>query len=491
MKNRIFFAIFSAMVLLSLAVSMGLGNIVQPARADNASAASLAASSPWFTSWADSSTSASVGSYASIAFSPLDNQPYISYYDAVNGNLMLASPVASGGNCGTNNRWWCRVVDGDGVGDHSDADVGKYSSIAFWKSTSGLVSWKLGITYYDVTNNALKYAVYHKFGLNPASWDIVTIISSAGSSISGDGTYTSLKYNSGGDPQIAYHAWRFTIGGTVGYLKYAQSLTSGGNCGEDTAAGKWQCDTVDSGGTGSSSFGLYASLDVDYGDGLFIAYYDGKNGNLKYAYYAGIGTCSNGWECSTIDSTGDVGQFASLRAKQSSSDVLHIAYYDKTNGKLKYATSGWAAGNCGSGNSWYCMSVDTIGSGMAQVGISLDLDADGYPIIAYQDASQEQGPSILNIARPALAYGIPMGIGNCGDPSCPDPGCLFSYFQCNTIDNAAYGYGYVYLADFTSVAVGPTGLATIAYYEVDDYNMDQILKVTYQLYQLYLPLLQK
>jgi hypothetical protein len=267
-------------------------------------------------------------------------------------------------------------------------------------------------------------------------------------------------------------------------------VTSGGNCGEDTEAGLWQCDTVDS---GDSLFGQFASLDVDYSDVPYIAYYDGDNGNLKYGYYAGIGTCSSGWECSTIDSIGDVGQYASFKTRRSSTDVLHVAYYDKTNGKLKYATSGWAAGNCGSGNSWYCMNVDTIGSDMTQVGISLDLDADGDPIIAYQDASEELGPSVLNIARPAPVYVNPgdIGIGNCGDPECPGAGCLFSYFQCNTLDNAAYGYGNVYLADFTAVAVGPSGLATIAYYEVDDYYSEQSLKVAYQQYQLFLPLLRK
>jgi hypothetical protein len=488
MKNRFVFGISGVIVLLSLVVSIGLVYKVKPASADAASVADLTAIYPWATTWADGSTSTSVGAYASIAFSPIDQLPYISYYDAVNGNLMLASPVTSGGNCGTNNGWWCRVVDGDGLEDHSDADVGKYSSIDFWEST-GFISWKVGITYYDTTNNALKYAVYSKFGLNPGSWKIVTIVRST-LLLNGDGTYTSLKYLSSGEPQIAYHAWRFTIGGTYGYLQYATSVTSGGNCGEDTDAGKWQCDTVDS---GDSLFGTHASLDVDYSDEVQIVYYDGDNGDLKYAYFAGIGgSCDNGWECSTVDSTGDVGQFASFKAKQSNGDTLHIAYYDKTNGKLKYATSGWTTGTCGSGNSWYCMNVDPIGINMTQVGISLDLDADGYPIIAYMNASEDQGPSVLNIARAASAYGIPFGIGNCGDPPCPlAQGCLFSYFQCNTIDNAAYGSGWVSLADFTSVAVGPTGLATIAYYEVDDYNLDQNLKVAYQLFQLYLPLLFK
>jgi hypothetical protein len=406
---------------------------------------------------------------------------------------MLASPVPNGGsNCGVGGNWWCRVVDGDGVGDHSNADVGKYSSIAFWEDTGGFISWKLGITYYDVTNNALKYAVYHKFGLNPASWDLVTIASSEGLFGSGDGTFTSLKYSSSGTPNIAYYAWRFSLSGTIGYLKHAYSVTSGGNCGVDADAGKWQCDSVDH-GIGGGGVGQYASLDVDYDDQVYIAYYDGGNGDLKYAYFGGIGTCDSGWICSTIDQTGDVGQFASLKAKQSASDTIHIAYYDKTNGNLKYATSGWSggSGNCGSGNSWQCLMVDTIGSGpgMTQVGISLAMDAAGDPIIAYQNASEDLAPAMLNIARPAAAYNNVIAIGNCGDVP---PGYLFMVWQCNTIDNAAYGYGNVNLADYASVAVGPDGLATIAYYEIDDYNVRNSLKVAYQLFfQTFLPIVSR
>jgi hypothetical protein len=49
----------------------------------------------------------------------------MSYYDATNHALMLASPIPGGaGNCGTNNNWICITLDSGGANG-----VGMYSSI--------------------------------------------------------------------------------------------------------------------------------------------------------------------------------------------------------------------------------------------------------------------------------------------------------------------------------------------------------------------------
>jgi hypothetical protein len=472
MKKQVLFGFIITAVFLSLVTGLGLAQKAQPEQAE-ASNAATPGTAPWFVGWADKTTSTDVGSHPAIAYSPLDDLPYVSYYDAANGNLMLVSPLKLGGNCGDGNLWWCRVVDGDGLEGRSDADVGKYSSIAFWKSAS-IISWKLGITYYDGTNNAVKYAVYSKVGINPASWHIATI-RSASLPGSGAGTYTTLKYASDGKPQIGYYSW--LLGN--GYLNYAYPVSSGGNCGEGADAGKWHCETVDSG----PGVGKYASLDLNYEGQVYFAYYDGGNGDLKTAYYGGIGTCgtANAWICSTVDGTGaNVGLSAALSAPRSSADPFRIAYYDSTNGKLKYATSA-SGGNCG-GGAWQCDNVDSIGAGLTQAGISMALDGNGNPIVAYEDASDDQGPSVLKIARPAWAVGLL--IGNCGDVP---PGFLFQAWQCETVDSAAYGVGYVSVAAYTSVAVNENGLGAIAYFETDDYYLRNSLKVAYQNLRTFLP----
>lgn len=68
---------------------------------------------------------------------------------------------------------------------------------------------------------------------------------------------------------------------------------------------------------------------------------------------------------------------------------------------------------------------------------------------------------------------------------------MFYYWQCNTVDNAAYGSGYVNVAAYTSVAVSPSGLATIAYLETDDYYTTDHLKIAYQRFQDFLPLIKR
>ena len=63
-----------------------------------------------------------------------------------------------------------------------------------------------------------------------------------------------------------------------------------------------------------------------------------------------------------MDVAGDVGLFPSLKVGSGPSDNPRIGYYDRTNGKLKYATK-TAPGNCGPGgiNTWQCDSIADMG----------------------------------------------------------------------------------------------------------------------------------
>jgi len=127
--------------------------------------------------------------------------------------------------------------------------------------------------------------------------------------------------------------------------------------------------------------------------------------------------------------------------------------------------------------------VDDIGIPVGDIDISLDIDSQGYPIIAYTDASEDLAPLGLNIARPYLAYGEDWG--NCGDEP---PGYMFQYWICKSLDNGAE---YADEARFVAVSVSPAGLATVAYSEYNSYDDETYLKVAQQHYMNYLPMIKK
>ena len=107
-----------------------------------------------------------------------------------------------------------------------------------------------------------------------------------------------------------------------------------------------------------------------------IAYYDASNGNLKYIYQN-----EQGWSTPVVlDAVGDVGQYASMAFGPDG--ALHVAYYDAENKDLKYlhkeaAASQWSVGNV----------LDAAGD----VGrfASLGVSARGYPNIAYYDTDNQ------------------------------------------------------------------------------------------------------
>ncbi|MGA1871661.1 MAG: hypothetical protein ACMUJM_24300 [bacterium] len=105
--------------------------------------------------------------------------------------------------------------------------------------------------------------------------------------------------------------------GTNGDLKYATNVD-----------GTWITQAVHS----EANVGSYTSLALDSEDHVHISYFNETYGNLEYA-----SNTSGLWEIIPIDFEGNVGYYTALAID--SQNNIHISYYDETNGDLKYATN--------------------------------------------------------------------------------------------------------------------------------------------------------
>ncbi len=442
MKVRNVFGLMFSVMLLLVAAGSSLAREPQPTGPSEAVGANAdpAANAPWFIETVDSGSG--VGSHVSVAIDD-SGTTYISYYDSTNKNLKMAKYVGSGGNCGSDNDWFCLTLDSSG-------DVGQYSSIAI-DSTTNLPQ----IAYYDASAEALKLATIN------GVWSSTTIVDSIFGSI---GRYASLKIDSTGAQHIAFY-YEY---GVYNSLRYARYVGGGGNCG----GGNYQCDIIDSG----DRVGQYASLALDGSGQPRIAYYDGGNGDLWYARPGTIGNCGPGgtWGCRLVSSASDVGQYASLDVDNDNRP--HIAYYDATNGKLMYAVYGGAGGNCGFFGSWQCDEIDSMGTSPHKRDVSLAVDKAGFPIIAYHKYIIGGQFAVVNLSMARSAAALGLQSGNCGPQN---------LWRCERIRDIGHP------GDYSAIALHPSGLATIAYYNHFGVSLIGKLKVAYQRFQVVLPLVMK
>lgn len=219
--------------------------------------------------------------------------------------------------------WKIETVDSTG-------SVGWFPSIAVDSNDNPHIS------YYDYTNEALKYA--KRTG---STWHIETV------DMPGDVfRRTSIALDASDNPHISYHGGEYDLL----YARWTGSI--------------WNIETVDSEGV----VGDYNSLALDVNDNPHISYGDG-DAALKYARWTG-----SIWNFETVDSTTHC-QYTSIALDISNNP--HISYLDYWSENLKYAK--WT------GNSWSIETVDSEGSvGWAT---SIALDSSGYAHICYWDGT--------------------------------------------------------------------------------------------------------
>jgi hypothetical protein len=236
----------------------------------------------------DTSTSANVGMFSSIAIDPDDNYPAVAYYDYTNGNLMYAKWDGSDWDDKT-------TVDSSG-------DVGQYASLTF--DTSGNPS----IGYYDYTNKALKWAFDDDDDGNWSEngWPM-TLADNANDDF---GEYCSHDISG-----TRYFGFAFYKANTQDLLYYEYDIVTSYTTGVDVET--------------TNDVGTYCSLKFFSGTPK-ISYYDATNGDLRFA-----SKLYPHWSIALVDSTGNVGQFTSLDSDGSGN--ASIAYYDVTNTNPKWA----------------------------------------------------------------------------------------------------------------------------------------------------------
>jgi hypothetical protein len=282
-----------------------------------------------------------VGGYTSLALDRA-GRPVISYRDFTNGDLKLARwPAAAGDGDVQAAGWLTETVDAAG-------DVGAYTSLALDGTDQPR------IVYFDLTNNALRYAAWQG-----GAWQL-SELDRAGRV----GDYTALAFDAAGAPHISYHD------GDRDQLKYATQN-----------AGTWYNTVVDA----QAGVGLHTSLALDGAGRPHISYQDGRELDLRYARWDGAG-----WEIVAVDTAGDVGASTAIGVDRAG--WPHISYYDATNQAVKYAVRS-AAG-------WVIEQVAEIGP---LTYTSLALDAAGAPHIAFYASSADGSSGELGYASRTAA----------------------------------------------------------------------------------------
>ncbi len=207
--------------------------------------------------------------------------------------------------------------------------------------------------------------------------------------------------------------------------------------------GNWgEPESVDTTG----DVGQYASLRISRDRRHHVVYYDAEKGDLKYTYKSDPGAVG-GWTTPTIlDANGDVGQHAAMAIDPDGR--RHVVYYDADAKDLKYVTSdathGWSSP----------VVLDAVGDVGTYASISVYYEGrhekmngayEGrYPHIAYYDAING---NLKYIYQDEQGWSTPVVLDAVGD-----------------------------VGQYASMAFGPDGALHVAYYDATNKDLKYLHK---------------
>lgn len=172
---------------------------------------------------------------------------------------------------------------------------------------SGVIHIAYTVSDTSWNNNVLMYA-----NNSGGSWNTPVLVDDNGGEV---GWHCSLAVNDLGYIYIVYQV----RSGTDQFLRLAQK----------TPSIDWSPASLDF-TTGDDKLGYYASI-ATFGDEIHVSHYDYGSYDLIYKHFDGVS-----WEASQIvDGDEEVGEYSSIGVD--SKGVPHIAYYDSSNGVLKFA----------------------------------------------------------------------------------------------------------------------------------------------------------
>lgn len=383
-----------------------------------------------------------VGSHSSIAFSPVDHHPYVSYYEAQTGYLKMAT-YSDGYGVSCNAGWSCFNLDGG-----TNSQTGAENSLVFDAA---------GTAWIGYTDPSYSWAKLLRLDTN-FNKTISVLRGDSGPSSNPPGA-DEMRFPSitmwNGHPIVAAYE---KFDGTKGIWTFLRLLSTD----------SWYLDVEVV--PADVTLGYYASLDYNLMTGRPTVAYRG-NGNgllagshtLNYAVTSdNPGGCSNagsptGWDCRVIDFTAETGNFVSFHAPRNANDALQVAYYDATNHQLKYARR--VGGNVYCNNfpladiGWQCDAIETVDIGGFGVGLSMAVDANGNPAIAYYDQT-DYANGVLKVAR-FVGSG-----GNCGI------GAANGTWQCSVADRGLIPLVGVHnVGQNPSIGLSPDGRVHVSHYD--------------------------